>query len=212
MFVEGSFFENAEDVFYLNRYEVSQALYDLCASWAIGSPSMCPGYWPERIGKRKKIISALSKYQPVPALGTPPERITEPFTIMLWGIVSERIEAWLEAQTTGTKAGTLLKGHPASGGIAEGKARVILSVEDLDKIELGEVMVCPITTPSWTPVFSKLAAIVTNVGGIMSHAAIVCREYGVPAVVGTGFGTQIIKTGDPIRVDGTKGTITKINL
>ncbi|MFH1897978.1 MAG: PEP-utilizing enzyme [Candidatus Desantisbacteria bacterium] len=207
VFVEGRFFEDVEDVFYLNRYEVSQALYDLCSSWAIGSPSMGPMYWPKRIEERKKIISALSKYQPVPALGTPPEKITEPFTIMLWGVVSERIESWLETVSDGLKKVELIKGHPASPGIAEGKARVILSVEDLDEIEEGEVMVCPITTPSWTPIFSKLAAIVTNVGGIMSHAAIVCREYGLPAIVGTGFATQLIKTGQRIRVDGNKGIV-----
>lgn len=71
-------------------------------------------------------------------------------------------------------------------------------------------MVCPITTPAWTPIFSKLKGIVTNVGGIMSHAAIVCREYNMPAVVGTGFATQIIKTGDYIRVDGNKGVVNII--
>lgn len=69
-------------------------------------------------------------------------------------------------------------------------------------------MVCPITTPSWTPIFSKLKGIVTNVGGMMSHAAIVCREYNLPAVVNTGFATQLIKTGDYIRVNGDKGTVS----
>ncbi|MEK7812125.1 MAG: PEP-utilizing enzyme [Candidatus Desantisbacteria bacterium] len=206
VFVENRFFSDEEDVFYLNRYEVSQALYDLCSSWAIGSLPMGPFYWQGKIEKRRGIISALAKYQPIPALGTPPEKITEPFTIMLWGVVSEKIKLWLEFAGGLSKA-NLIKGHPASPGVAEGKARVIFSVEGLDEIEDGEIMVCPITTPSWTPVFSKLAAIVTNVGGIMSHAAIVCREYSVPAVVGTGFATQLIKTGDVIRVDGTKGIV-----
>lgn len=208
IFVENHFLTDEEDIFYLNRYEVSQALYELYASWTIGSLPRGPKYWQEKIVKRKEIINALSKYQPVPALGTPPEEITEPFTIMLWGIVSESIITWLEALSGEQKADKLIKGHPASSGVVEGIARVILSVEELQEIKQDEIMVCPITTPSWTPIFSKLKGIVTNVGGMMSHAAIVCREYNLPAVVNTGFATQLIKTGDYIRVDGDKGTVS----
>lgn len=211
IFVEEQFFKDEEDVFYLNRYEVSQALYELYATWAIGSVKRGPRYWAEKIIKRRAIISALSRYQPVPALGTPPEKITEPFTIMLWGVVSERIDAWLEAlrggDSTSLAISKSIKGHAASSGIVEGVARIILSVEDLQDLKQDEIMVCPITTPSWTPIFSKLKGVVTNVGGIMSHAAIVCREYNLPAVVGTGFATKIIKTGDYIRVDGNKGVV-----
>ncbi len=207
VFVENKFFQNEEDIFYLNRYEVSQALYEVYYSWGIGCTARGPRYWPEKIARRKGIIKALSNYQPVPALGSPPDVITEPFTIMLWGIISEKIQAWLEASTGGTKEGALLKGHAASPGIVEGKARVILSVEGLDELKDGEIMICPITTPSWSPIFSRLKAIVSNVGGMMSHAAIVCREYGLPAVVGTGFATQLIKTGQQIRVDGNKGVV-----
>ncbi len=207
IFVENQFFGDEEDVFYLNRYEISQTLYELYSCWAIGSIPRGPKYWSERIEKRKKIIKALQNYQPVPALGTPPDVITEPFTIMLWGIVSEKIQGWLEDQTAGQETGRLLKGHAASPGIVEGKARLILSVEELDELKDGEIMVCPITTPSWTPIFSKIAAIVSNAGGMMSHAAIVCREYGIPSVVGTGFATHLIKTGQQIRVDGNKGVV-----
>ncbi|MFH0775049.1 MAG: PEP-utilizing enzyme [bacterium] len=207
VFVKNGFFCDEEDIFYLNRYEVSAALYDLCSSWAIGSLARGPLYWPEKIAKRRGIISALAKYQPGPALGTPPEKITEPFTIMLWGVVSEKIDAWLEASTEAK-----IQGHPASPGIVEGRAKVVLSVDDLDTIEEGDIMVCPITTPSWTPIFGKLSGIVTNTGGIMSHAAIVCREYGMPAVVGTGIATQLIKTGQFIRVDGGKGTVEVVTL
>jgi len=204
---ENRFFHDEEDIFYLNRYEVSQALYELYYSWAIGCIPRGPKYWPEKILKRKKIISALSKYQPVPALGTPPEKLTEPFTIMLWGIVSEKIQAWLKASIEGPKEGAIIKGHAASPGSVQGLARIILSVEELDEIKDGEIMVCPITTPSWTPIFSRLKAVVANVGGMMSHAAIVCREYGLPAVMGTGFATQLIKTGQKIKVDGNKGVV-----
>ncbi|MEM7112240.1 MAG: PEP-utilizing enzyme [Chloroflexota bacterium] len=71
----------------------------------------------------------------------------------------------------------------------------------------GEILVCSITAPSWAPAFSRIGAAVTDIGGMMSHAAIVCREYGLPAVVGTGFGTQKIQTGMRVKVDGTLGTV-----
>jgi pyruvate,water dikinase len=67
--------------------------------------------------------------------------------------------------------------------------------------------VAPITAPAWNPVFTKIKATVTDIGGIMSHTAIVCREYGLPAVVGTGFATQVIKDGMRLRVDGNEGVV-----
>ncbi|MEW5766491.1 MAG: PEP-utilizing enzyme [bacterium] len=201
------FFEEEEDIFYLNRYEIATALYDLYSSWGIGLSPKGGQYWPKIIKRRRGIIKALEKWQPAPALGPPPDKITEPFTIMLWGIVSEKIELWLEAQDKGQKEAVLIKGHPASPGIVEGRARIILTADEICEVQEDEIMVCPITTPSWTPVFAKIKGVVTNVGGMMSHAAIICREYGLPAVVGTGFGTQLIKTGQCVRIDGSKGTV-----
>ena len=84
----------------------------------------------------------------------------------------------------------------------------MFSPDDVGDIQDGEILVAPITAPSWAPVFPKIQACVTDIGGMMSHAAIVCREYSVPAVTGTGFGTDRIKTGDRIRVDGSSGTVT----
>ena len=72
----------------------------------------------------------------------------------------------------------------------------------------GEILVAPLTAPSWAPIFGKIGATVTDTGGMMSHAAIVCREYGLPAVTGTGFATSLITTGQRIRVDGSNGTVT----
>jgi pyruvate, water dikinase len=71
----------------------------------------------------------------------------------------------------------------------------------------GEILVCTITSPSWAPIFSKIKGTVTDIGGIMSHAAIVSREYGLPAVVGTGTATSRIKTGQMLRVDGSTGVV-----
>ena len=104
-----------------------------------------------------------------------------------------------------------LRGIAASPGVAEGAARVITSVEQLDEVQAGEILVCPITAPSWAPVFARIGAAVSDIGGIMSHAAIVSREYGLPAVVGTGFGTKRIRTGQRVRVDGDNGTVAIID-
>ena len=73
--------------------------------------------------------------------------------------------------------------------------------------DLAEILVAPVTAPSWGPIFGKIKATVTDIGGMMSHAAIVCREYGLPAVTGTGSASTTIKTGQRLRVDGTKGTV-----
>jgi pyruvate,water dikinase len=81
-------------------------------------------------------------------------------------------------------------------------------VGEVSELLEGEILVAPTTSPSWAPAFAKIGACITDVGGVMSHAAIVCREYGMPAVVGTGHATKIIKTGMFIRVDGSTGAIT----
>lgn len=157
------------------------------------------------MARRREIHEKLSAWQAPKALGEPPEVITEPFTIMLWGITSESVQTWLGSDEA---AEGELAGMAASPGSVEGLARVIFSPDEVGDLEDGEILVAPITAPSWAPVFPKIQACVTDIGGMMSHAAIVCREYGVPAVTGTGFGTDTIKTGDRIRVDGSAGKVT----
>jgi pyruvate, water dikinase len=103
-----------------------------------------------------------------------------------------------------------LSGFAASPGTAEGPARVITAANQIGEVRPGEILVAPLTAPSWAPIFGKILATVTDVGGMMSHAAIVCREYGLPAVTGTAFGTTLIRTGQRIRVDGTHGTVTLV--
>jgi pyruvate,water dikinase len=121
---------------------------------------------------------------------------------MLWGITRESINTWL-----GGGEGDTLKGFAASPGVVEGVARVLSDSSQIDQLQEGEILVASITAPSWAPIFSRIQATVTDIGGMMSHAAIVCREYGLPAVVGTGFATRKIKTGQRIRVDGDSGTV-----
>jgi pyruvate,water dikinase len=204
--VEGGFLEDREDLFYLNRWEVGQALYEMAASWATGAPCRGPSYWKKEIAERKRILEALRNWNPVPALGPVPEEINEPFTVLLWGITTERVNAWLGA-SDGDGASNELMGVAGSAGLVEGTARVILAASQIGEIQQDEILVCPITAPSWGPVFGKIKAAVSDIGGIMSHAAIVSREYGLPAVVGTGNGTRRIKTGDRIRVDGNTGRV-----
>lgn len=98
-------------------------------------------------------------------------------------------------------------GSPVSAGTVEGRARVILKLEDA-KMEKGDILVTPYTDPAWTPLFPLAAALVTEVGGLMTHGAVVAREYGIPAVVGVDNATRVIKNGEQIRVDGTQGIVT----
>jgi pyruvate,water dikinase len=205
VFAHHGYLKDREDIFYLHKYEVFQALWDLQTGWATENPDG-RGHWQREIAERKQILEALGKWSPPPALGKAPEVVTEPFTVMLWGITSETLERW-RRKGDGDGAGRVLEGVAASPGVAEGRARVILTPAELDQVQEGEILVCPITAPSWVPVFGRINAAVSDIGGIMAHAAIVSREYGLPAVVGTGFGTKEISTGQMIRVDGDNGRV-----
>ena len=92
--------------------------------------------------------------------------------------------------------------------MAEGPARVVRSVEEIARLKPGDILVCQITNPTWAPLFQKISAAVSDIGGSMSHMAIVAREFGLPAVVGTGTATTRIKDGQRIRVDGGRGVVT----
>lgn len=195
-----------DDLLFLRKEEVSMVLWDYYANWAVNSPTVSAAHWGPIVERRRDIHAKLSAWQAPKALGEPPEVITEPFTIMLWGITSESVANWLGSDDEGAE--NELTGMAASPGAVEGIARIIHSPEEVNDLVEGEILVAPITAPSWAPVFPKIQACVTDIGGMMSHAAIVCREYGVPAVTGTGFGTNKINTGDRIRVDGSTGKVT----
>ena len=101
-----------------------------------------------------------------------------------------------------------VKGFPGAAGQVTGKVKVITSIDDINKIEEGDILVTVATNIGWTLVFPKVSAIVTDIGAPLSHAAIVAREFGIPAVVGCGNATTVLKTGDVVTVDGSKGTVT----
>jgi phosphohistidine swiveling domain-containing protein len=106
------------------------------------------------------------------------------------------------------RGGAGLTGTPASPGRGEGVARVVVDEHDFGRVEAGDVLVTTTTTPAWTPLFPSLAALVTETGGILSHAAVVAREYRLPAVVGVLDATRLITDGARVRIDGTDGTVT----
>jgi pyruvate,water dikinase len=105
-------------------------------------------------------------------------------------------------ETTG-----VLNGIAVSPGVATGRARVILRTDDHQYVEAGEILVAPFTDPAWTPYFLTAAAVVMDMGGVLSHGAIIAREYGIPAVVNVGPATKIIRTGQIIQVDGNRGVV-----
>ena len=206
--VAAAFTEQREDFFYLNRFEVDQVLFDVVESWAIGVPARGKKRWAAEIARRRGIIAALHGEPPAPAYGPAPEQVTDPFAIMNYGVTTERIQAWLGQ---GEAVSDSISGIPGSPGMIEGPVRVLRSEKDLGDLQPGEVLVCPITAPSWASAFSVAAGVVTDIGGMMCHAAIVCREYGLPAVVGTGFATTSLTTGQRVRVDGDQGVVTLLD-
>jgi len=205
VFVDAGFWSAPEDMLYLNRGEVRDAIFDLVTGWAVGSEATGPHYWPTEIERRRGIFDALAAQRPQPALNTPPARITEPFTMMLYGITTEQVQQWLSGDDA--KSDGSITGMAASPGVVEGRARVVTHADQIGEVQEGEILVASITAPSWGPIFGKIKATVTDIGGMMSHAAIVCREYGLPAVTGTGRASTTIQTGQLIRVDGTSGRV-----
>jgi pyruvate, water dikinase len=194
----------ADDVFHLHHTEIDQALADLSLAWAAGSPPLGGAHFAPVIAERKRMLKVLDDWSPPPALGPVPEALNDPAVRMLWGITSERIAAWLNPDPDE------VVGVAASAGVVEGIARVLHDVSEISSLREGEILVVPVTAPSWAPVFAKIAAAVSDIGGAMSHAAIVAREYGMPAVVGCGDATKRIRTGDRVRVDGDRGTVRVI--
>ena len=128
------------------------------------------------------------------------EKLTPPRVITSDG---EIIEGEYKRETLPAEA---IPGLPVSSGVIEGRARVLLELEDAD-LEDGDILVTSFTDPSWTPLFVSIKGLVTEVGGLMTHGAVIAREYGLPAVVGVENATKLIKDGQRIRVHGTEGYV-----
>jgi phosphohistidine swiveling domain-containing protein len=148
--------------------------------------------------------AAYERYRTLPPY---PVLIRGRFDPFQWAADPERRSDVYDALGGSMPAGVAITGLPGAAGIVEGRARVIATVEDGDQLQAGEILVTTVTNVGWTPLFPRAAAIVTDVGAPLSHAAIVARELGIPAVVGCGDATMRLKTGDRIRVDGGKGLV-----
>jgi pyruvate,water dikinase len=208
MFVSRDVLKDKEDIFFLNRFEIYPVLYDVLASWCTGVPAIAKYELPRKIEQRKQIYEKFKAWNPPPALGVAPEVVTEPNQIVLWGVTSEKIDMWLEASETKPEDVNQLKGFAGSGGVVEGLAHVCLELDEIAKLKEGDILVARMTAASWAPAFNVIAACVTDIGGTFCHAAIVAREYKMPAVIGVGNGTAVIKTGDRLKIDGDNGIVT----
>lgn len=187
---------SAGDVFWLRHHEVSSAVeFGLAAA---SSPAAITGagqpVLAEAINERKLRWRGQRN-------ATAPQMLPE----IRW---LQRSLAGMMPEGSQDQQGNTIKGVAASQGRVTAPARVLAGPEDFSRMQPGEVLVARITTPAWTPLFAMASAVVTDVGGPLSHGSIVAREYGIPAVLGTGVATRRIASGQQIEVDGGAGTVT----
>jgi len=189
--VEADVIQQAEDIFWLEQDEIDARIGDLERDRALGD--LRP-----QVEKRKAFHQKVRQLTPPPMI---------PMKERVMGVKAETFLT----HTGDVQSGSLLKGIPASAGRVTAPARVLHGPEDFDQMRPGDVLVASTTTPAWTPLFAMASAVVTDTGGPLSHGSIVAREYGIPAVMGTGMATRRIQSGQMIAVDGTEGTVTLEN-
>ena len=187
--VELDIIDDAEDIMFL-RYNELRAL--------VGDN----GAYDARdiVGDRRDEHEEATEKRPPDWLGTATQEALDFPYAGLWGF-PERFY-----RKPPTKAGEIT-GLAASPGVIESKARVITSLDQFHTVEEGEILVCRMTNPAWVVLFTQISGLVTDAGGTTSHSAVVSREFGLPAVVGTSVATKDIKTGDKLRVNGTTGVV-----
>jgi phosphohistidine swiveling domain-containing protein len=189
--------DKPDDVFFLNPDEVERVL---------GAPEFHKlQYITSRRRKRWEEV----RFSQVPPVFTTRKDINEAVGIDLLpsadAIIIKIVVGELPRVRPELKAD--IYGVCGAPGVAEGPAKVIMTYGELDKVQKGDILVCPGTNPAWTPVFGLVKAVVSDRGGTLSHTAIVGREYGLPTLVNTFTGTATIKTGQRIRVDATEGAL-----
>jgi pyruvate,water dikinase len=135
-------------------------------------------------------------------------RLVPPMAVGTWNPMLKRVIDGYPAMFGAKRSErALVSGVPASPGVASGPVRVIRGPHEFDRLQPGEVLVAPFTAPAWTSLFTRAAAVVTDVGSAAAHASIVAREYGIPAVVGCGDATSRLRDGMVVRVDGSTGNV-----
>jgi phosphohistidine swiveling domain-containing protein len=189
-FVRAGAIEQADDIFWLFQAEIEQTAAALEQGQAGADLA-------QRVTQRKAVWRAEKR-------AAPPTLLPQDAKIRIAGIdMAGMLPAHANDQT-----GDTLKGIGTSPGRVTAPARVLQGAEDFEQMRPGEVLVARITTPAWTPLFAMAAAVVTDVGGPLSHGSIVAREYGIPAVLGTGGATRRVRSGQVVTVDGSAGTVT----
>ncbi len=178
-----------DELYYLSKSEVLQYLQ--------GDTSLL-----EHVKNRRET------YNICKSLSTLPNIISGQIDLSVWVKDPKRRTDYFDShQTHLTDSENQIKGFPGSAGVVEGLVRVLNSHEQMDQFKSGEVLVTSVTNVGWTPLFPRAAAIITDIGAPLSHAAIVARELGIPAVVGTGTATMRLKTGDKVRINGSEGVV-----
>ena len=188
--VDAGVLTQTSDVFYLTPEELAENL-DANAG-------------PDRrrlAAERDAALQHGRSLSPPPALGTEPSEPggDDP--------LSRALGKFIGAPPQPSADSTVIHGHAGAPGLVRGRARVVRSLDDGARVLPGEILVAPATLPPWTPLFAMAAAVVTDAGGILSHCAVVAREYGIAAVVGTGTATTLIRDGHLLEVDGTAGVV-----
>ena len=189
-FAEAGVIESTDDVFHLNLDKVRETAEQL--------PDLDRKVL---VAQRKDELERFGRIQPPPALGTPPPGPPPDNPL------NRTIMKFFGAPPQPSSEPGVLRGNPGSPGVVQGRARVLRSLSETDGLKEGEVLVAETTAPAWTPLFATAAAVVTDTGGILSHCAVVAREYRIPAVVGTGAATETIRNGQTIEVDGDTGIV-----
>ena len=152
------------------------------------------------VAKRRAERTAAAKVHPRNWIGTATaSQLAVPYLVN-WGYP----ERFYQEQSADQR---LVSGIAASPGVVEGIARVVMTVDEFDDVAEGDILVCQMTNPAWVVLFTKIAGLVTDTGGTTSHPAVLAREFGIPAVIGTSVATRRIATGDRIRVDGSAGLV-----
>ncbi|TQM15692.1 PEP/pyruvate-binding domain-containing protein [Pseudonocardia kunmingensis] len=146
-------------------------------------------------------------YERYTALPPYPTLIRGRFDPFAWAAGPDRRGDLFDATAAPAAPDGTVSGFPGASGVVEGSVRVLRSVDEGELLRPGEILVTTVTNIGWTPLFPRAAAVVTDVGAPLSHAAIVARELGIPAVVGCGNATSVLRTGDRVRVDGSRGTV-----
>lgn len=193
--------EKSDDVFFLTFSELVEILGDLALDEKIGAYHY-QVLVPPLVEERKKDWEKARGLGAPLTIGKVPETMTDPIAIKVFGVVDEVLHPKAENVIV-----ERIEGFPGAPGKAEGPARVITRFEDFPTLQSGEILVCPYTGTAWTPLFLKIEGVVTDTGGMLTHAAIAAREYGIAAVVGTWKATRSIRNGDIIRVDGDAGIV-----